>query len=100
MTVSIELSQRALAVRHASGDFADMIAALDASSTVDCVDCGRRLGGLLGSFRWGIVNGQGECAECGYPYVYYHRHEVELGETLVLKAWLPGVPIPEKEAGA
>lgn len=92
-TVSIGLEQRVLAERHAE-KLSDLVMALHASSTDDCVDCGRKLGGLLGTFRWGFVNGQGECSACGYPYVYYHRQEVESGETLVLKAWVPGVPIP------
>lgn len=38
-----------------------------------CIKCGARLGGLLGSFRWGIQHGEGECSQCGYPARGYHR---------------------------
>ncbi len=46
-----------------------------------CVGCGARLGArdLLdamiggGSFRWGLVHGEGSCARCSYPARAYHR---------------------------
>lgn len=39
-----------------------------------CVQCGATLGGLLGTFRWGMCHGEGTC-ECGYPARAYHRIE-------------------------
>jgi hypothetical protein len=38
-----------------------------------CVCCEERLTGVLGSFAWGIVNGEGACAACGWPARAYHR---------------------------
>lgn len=29
-----------------------------------CPECGWDLGGILGSFQWGIVHGEGFCANC------------------------------------
>lgn len=106
MSVTIPAEQRALAKRHEDDkEFIGLVEALDASSTEECVECGQQLGGLLGSFRWGIQNGHGECAACGYPYVYYHRHELEPAayyqgrevapaKELVLMAWIPGAEMP------
>lgn len=37
-----------------------------------CVNCDSALGGLLGSFTWGIVHGEGFCALCGYPGAAHH----------------------------
>ena len=37
-----------------------------------CVNCERKLGGLLGSFTWGICYGEGRCANCGWPARGYH----------------------------
>lgn len=47
-----------------------------------CVACGSKQGAadvidiLLGKakFTWGLVNGEGVCAECGYPARAYHRN--------------------------
>lgn len=97
MGVSIAMEDVALAKRHNTPDFAQLVAALSDASTDKCVYCGRTLGGLLGSFRWGLINGHGECAECGFPYVYYHRHEVEPGQEILLQAWVPNADIPLAE---
>lgn len=32
-----------------------------------CLCCGERLSGILGTFRYLIVHGEGECSECGWP---------------------------------
>lgn len=32
-----------------------------------CVCCGGVLTGLFGSFMWGLMHGEGQCSECGYP---------------------------------
>lgn len=45
-----------------------------------CVKCGTTLGGLFGSFRWGIAHGQGECSRCGWPAIAYHFLEDETGK--------------------
>lgn len=31
-----------------------------------CIACGSALGGMLGSFQWGLAHGEGNCS-CGYP---------------------------------
>lgn len=45
----------------------------------ECICCGRVLVGTapevllgLGTFRWGLCNGEGECSECGWPSRVYH----------------------------
>jgi hypothetical protein len=60
-----------------------------------CPGCNWSLGGLLGSFTWGIQNGEGFCSECGYPcranhningtrmtgvMLPYHPSQLELAE--------------------
>ena len=37
-----------------------------------CIACGAMLSGLLSSFSWGIVHGEGTCS-CGWPIRAYHR---------------------------
>lgn len=37
------------------------------SGSLDCINCGRRLNGVLGTFQWGITHGEGNCSECGWP---------------------------------
>lgn len=41
-----------------------------------CV-CGSWLGGILGTFQWGITHGEGACTACGHPARAYHRVVVE-----------------------
>ncbi len=38
-----------------------------------CPKCGSTLPGLLGSFTWGLVNGEGKCSCCGWPVRVCHR---------------------------
>jgi hypothetical protein len=38
-----------------------------------CPGCNASLGGIFGTFRWGIANGEGECSQCGYPCRGLHR---------------------------
>lgn len=73
-----------------------------------CVGCERTLGGLLGSFQWGLANGEGFCGRCNYPARAYHRdigpielfqlilqyHPDELHEREAVR-----VDPPEEEAG-
>lgn len=46
----------------------------------ECVQCGRRLDGIIGMFQWGLASGEGNCAECGYPSRAHHRIKNEKGE--------------------
>lgn len=39
----------------------------------DCIACGEPVGGLFGHFKWGIVHGEGYCANCGYPMRAIHK---------------------------
>ncbi len=39
----------------------------------ECLKCGKPLSGLLGTFQWGLVNGEGSCSECGWPARAYHE---------------------------
>ena len=40
-----------------------------------CLKCDAQLTGILGSFMWGLVNGEGTCSSCGWPARAYHRPE-------------------------
>ena len=108
MNVSIAIEQQSLAERHNGPELAQLVAAIDASATDVCVVCDRTLGGFLGSFQWALVHGQGECSGCGFPYVYYHYHELSPAiptpmryprpaEELQLMAWVPNADIPLAE---
>lgn len=37
-----------------------------------CPKCGSELGGIFGSFEWGIVHGCGYCSECKTSFQLYH----------------------------
>ena len=40
----------------------------------DCVCCGTKLCGLMvGTFTWGLANGEGFCGRCKYPARAIHR---------------------------
>lgn len=70
----------------------DPEAPMDPALTVDhgsnrrtrlvCPKCGAALGGLLGSFTWGIQHGEGFCArdQCGWPARGHHVIEVDNGD--------------------
>lgn len=42
-------------------------------SSCPCIRCGTPLGGMCGSFTWGICNGEGFCGHCKYPVRAIHR---------------------------
>lgn len=49
-----------------------------ASTGGTCPKCNAKLGGLLGSFAWGLCHGEGVCTgglkgSCGWPCRAYHR---------------------------
>ncbi len=46
----------------------------------ECLECGERLGGMMGSFRWGICHGEGICSNCGWPARAYHNPKTKEGE--------------------
>lgn len=37
-----------------------------------CLQCGEPLDGALGTFQWGMVNGEGTCDRCGWPARAHH----------------------------
>lgn len=86
------------------GEWAGLVAALEASAADICVECGARLGGLLGSFSWGIAYGEGFCSRCGFPYRLYHRFPIDAcdkygkprGDALLM-AFIPLAEIPLSE---
>jgi len=48
----------------------------------NCV-CGRTLGGLIGTFVYGIQNGEGWCSQCDWPARAIHRVKDEKGEPII-----------------
>ena len=42
-----------------------------------CCQCRSRLTGVFGTFRWGAVNGEGECINCRWPARGIHRMKLE-----------------------
>lgn len=58
-----------------------------------CPKCGSALGGLLGSFQWGIVHGEGECkgglhseGPCGWPCRARHVIKDKEGDPIFSEA--------------
>ena len=47
-----------------------------------CPVCDSPLGGLFGSFAWGLVYGQGTCTHCKKARFQYYHHIVPARETL------------------
>lgn len=50
-----------------------------------CVNCGAELGGMFGSFSWGLAWGEGSCS-CGYPGRAHHTVKLPDGTEDVLTA--------------
>jgi len=42
-------------------------------SQTNCPGCDSPIGGILGSFRWGICSGEGYCNQCGYLMRAVHK---------------------------
>lgn len=38
----------------------------------NCPECNEDLGGLFGTFVWGLVHGEGNCSRCGIAFRLYH----------------------------
>lgn len=60
--------------------FAEPVKTLDKKGNLmyyRCMNCDEPLGGLFGSFTWGIAHGEGFCSVCNYPArgVHYIEHE-------------------------
>lgn len=51
--------------------------------------CGRPLSGFLGTFRWGLAYGEGECSGCGAPARAAHDIRDDEGAGLVFIGMLP-----------
>lgn len=76
---------------------ADVLKALDehfrhyAKSGTPCPGCGATLfvgaddfvGMLTATFRWGIVHGEGNCSNCGWPATVHHSIRDADGEELI-----------------
>lgn len=39
-----------------------------------CPKCGSELGGLFGSFEWGLIHGSGRCGECKKVSIQYYHY--------------------------
>ncbi len=53
-----------------------------------CINCDRQQSGLLGAFSWGIIHGEGECGNCGWPARAYHFVKMPNGDEKLLEAVL------------
>jgi hypothetical protein len=51
--------------------------------TQQCVGCGESLTGFLGTWRWAIAHGVGECARCHWPSLGHHSIKDDDGEELL-----------------
>ena len=47
---------------------------------IECLKCGKALDGPMGSFQWGIANGEGNCSGCGWPCRAHHSPKDSDGE--------------------
>jgi hypothetical protein len=45
-----------------------------------CLNCDKVLNGAMGSFQWGLCNGEGNCSGCGHPARAHHRPTDTEGE--------------------
>ncbi len=44
-----------------------------------CLKCDALLDGVMGSFQWGMANGEGTCSNCGWPARAYHNPKDDEG---------------------
>lgn len=65
-----DAESEAAAKEHLDAYFAEFLVP---AGDFHCIGCHRTLTGFLGSFAWGLANGEGHCAECGYPVRMLHR---------------------------
>ena len=45
-----------------------------------CLKCDVQLDGAMGSFQWGIANGEGTCSNCSWPARAYHSPKDDEGK--------------------
>ena len=76
----------------------------------ECPKCGSKLGGLTGSFTWGLAHGEGYCTggfraeKCGWPCRGYHEIKGDDGKPIfeqrlpIVLAYHPDV-VTEPEGG-
>ena len=66
-----------------------------------CLNCGRRVGGFLGAFSWGIRHGEGSCI-CGWPARAYHFIELPNGESrrisYIIQYHPDGIALSDRES--
>jgi len=72
--------EEAESIAKAVNDYLSIFAATDGK----CPKCGSTLGGILGSFTWGIAHGEGFCTggfhgSCGWPCRAIHDIRDEKG---------------------
>ncbi len=58
-----------------------------------CLCCETVICGLLGTFTWGLVNGEGSCQNCGWPHRAYHRVEGWVTFTRILPYHPDGIEL-------
>lgn len=47
----------------------------------NCINCEKALGGIFGTFDWGLAHGEGFCSNCGYPA--RGKHYIKLKKLVV-----------------
>lgn len=62
----------------------------------NCPSCNSKLGGLMGSFSWGLCHGEGQCS-CGWPCRGYHRPKNKDGEEIFTTALPVALPYHPSE---
>jgi len=60
------------------------------SGSLLCWKCSKSLNGFLGTFRWGVANGEGYCSKCNWPCRGLHRPTGTDGEEVFDQA-IPAV---------
>lgn len=68
---------------------AKLLAAMNAylarfAAGFDCPGCKNKLGGLLGTFTYGLAHGEGYCSHCSYPCRANHYPEDDLRFVLIM----------------
>ena len=61
-----------------------------------CPACDRKLGGIFGTFRWGMATGEGSCSACGYPCRAIHDIKAVGILTNMALAYHPSLQILEE----
>jgi hypothetical protein len=67
----------------------------DFAASTKCPGCAQQLGGMFGTFTYGICYGEGHCHSCGYPCRANHKTP-DLDWLMVLP-YHPSVLVPREE---